>query len=122
MKPRDLIRQAKRDGWTVTTTNGGHLRLEHPEASMPIFTGSTPSCPRAFRNALAAMKRALPREPKAPPVVERKRLPNKRRSPRKPTNRSEVDSAIDLYAPARPPRPQPSLPGAPRLRTTRWPT
>jgi predicted RNA binding protein YcfA (HicA-like mRNA interferase family) len=64
MKARDLRQLAKRAGWTISTTGGGHLRLEHPEANGPVITGSTPSDHRAIRNAVAQMKRALPR-PKA---------------------------------------------------------
>jgi hypothetical protein len=50
------------DGGQISTTKGGHLRLEHPEASGPVFTGSTPSDRRALHNARAAMKRV--RRPK----------------------------------------------------------
>jgi predicted RNA binding protein YcfA (HicA-like mRNA interferase family) len=62
MSARDLIREAKRDGWSVRRTGGDHLRLEHPEASGPVFTGSTPSDRRALHHARAAMKRV--RRPK----------------------------------------------------------
>jgi predicted RNA binding protein YcfA (HicA-like mRNA interferase family) len=62
MKARDLIRAAKREGWEVSTTDGGHLRLEHPEASGRVITGSTPSDRRALYHARAAMKRV--RRPK----------------------------------------------------------
>jgi predicted RNA binding protein YcfA (HicA-like mRNA interferase family) len=63
MKARDLRQLAKRAGWTISTTNGGHLRLEHPEANGPVITGSTPSDHRAIHQARAAMRRAL--RPKA---------------------------------------------------------
>jgi predicted RNA binding protein YcfA (HicA-like mRNA interferase family) len=119
---RDLIRLAERDGWTVSITNGGHLRLDHRDATMPVFAASTPSCPRALANALATMRRALPPEPKPEPKVPR------------PKPRRRVDSAIEVYrppadpqpphgvggsTPRRPPRP---LPGGPSgYVTTRWP-
>jgi hypothetical protein len=64
MKARDLRQLAKRAGWTISTTNGGHLRLDHPEARGPVFTGSTPSDHRAIRHARAEMRRALARRPK----------------------------------------------------------
>lgn len=47
------------DGWTVSKTNGNHLRLEHPRAEKPIFTSSTPSCARAIKNMEAQCRRAL---------------------------------------------------------------
>jgi hypothetical protein len=69
---RDLIRMAVADGWTVTRTGGDHLRFDHELADGPVFTGSMPSDYRAIRNAVAMMKRALPREPKAPPAAVRR--------------------------------------------------
>jgi len=56
---RDLIRRAAAAGWSVAPTRGGHLRFTHPEASVPVFTASTPSDHRALANALATMRRAL---------------------------------------------------------------
>jgi hypothetical protein len=35
---RNLIRNAAANGWTVSNS-GGHLRLEHPSAKMPVFIG-----------------------------------------------------------------------------------
>lgn len=59
MKARELVRLAERDGWRVSTTGSNHLRLEHPQASGPVFTGSTPSDRRALHNARAMMKRVM---------------------------------------------------------------
>jgi hypothetical protein len=71
MSARDLIRFAERDGWSASVSRRGHIRLDHPEAAMPIFAASTPSDHRALANAIAMMRRALPpREPKPPPAVE----------------------------------------------------
>jgi hypothetical protein len=127
MSTRDLIRLATATGWRGSRTSGGHLRLDHPNATMPVFAASTPSCPRSIKNTLADMRRALPPEPKAPPKTPR---PKRKPKPR----RREVDAAIDLYrrptdpepphgvggaAPRRPPR---SLPGGPSgYVVTRWP-
>ena len=61
MKARDLIRAAELEGWSVRRTGGDHLRLGHPEASGPVFTGSTPSDTRAIHHVRAAMRRALRR-------------------------------------------------------------
>ena len=125
MSARDLLRLASRDVWSATRTNGGHIRLDHPEATMPVFTAATPSCPRTLQNTMAQMKRVLPPEPKEP-VVERPR----RRPKPKPAKR-QIDRAIDWQRP-----PEPELPigvggAAPRRRpipggpsgyfTTRWP-
>ena len=63
MKARDLIRAAKRDGWQISRNGGDHLKLTHPEATGPVFTGSTPSDRRALYHARAAMRRV--RRPKA---------------------------------------------------------
>jgi predicted RNA binding protein YcfA (HicA-like mRNA interferase family) len=59
MKARDLIRVAKREGWSVTRTGGDHLRLEHPQAARPVFTGLTPSDRRTIHNVRADMRRQL---------------------------------------------------------------
>jgi hypothetical protein len=53
MKARD------RNGWSVTRTGGDHLRLEHPDARGPVFTGSTPSDQRAIHRVRADMRRQL---------------------------------------------------------------
>jgi predicted RNA binding protein YcfA (HicA-like mRNA interferase family) len=114
MSARDLIRLAERDGWTVRYTAGGHLRLEHPDAAGPVFATATPSDHRAARNTLAQMRRALPPEDR-----EERKAPRPRRQPKpKPT---DVDAAIEMQTPPRPPRSRPALPGAPRLKTTKWP-
>ena len=56
---RKWIRKWEDEGWTVTSTKGGHLKLTHPKVSMPIFTGSTPSDSRSIRNHEAFMKKCL---------------------------------------------------------------
>jgi hypothetical protein len=121
---RDLIRHATAAGWRVSRTSGGHLRLEHRDATMPVFTASTPSDHRAMRNALATMRRALPPEEKPEPKVSRP----KRKGQPKPR---DVSAAIELYRPAReiepmhggsaPRRPSRPLPGGPSgYVMTRW--
>ena len=60
MKARDLIRTAKRDRLVGEPAPGGdHLRLEHPEANGPVYTGSTPSDRRALYHVRATMRRLL---------------------------------------------------------------
>ena len=120
MTARDLIRLAERDGWSVSITNGGHLRLEHPDATGPVFTGSTPSDQRALANTLAMMRRTLPKDPK--PVVERRCLPKRKpkRQPKPKPTRTKGAAAVELYVPPeRPRRPQPGAPAG--YVTTRWP-
>jgi hypothetical protein len=65
MKARDLRQMAKRAGWMVSVTNGGHLRLEHPQASGPVIASATSSDRRALYNTRADMRRALPKRTKA---------------------------------------------------------
>lgn len=55
----NLIREAEAAGWIVDRTSKGHLRFVHPEASKFVVTAYTPSDWRSYKNARAAMKRAL---------------------------------------------------------------
>ncbi|HMR34491.1 MAG TPA: type II toxin-antitoxin system HicA family toxin [Geminicoccaceae bacterium] len=56
----ELIRTARRLGWRVEPTHGGHLRLKHPSGAL-VFAGSMPSDRRSLANALATMRRELRR-------------------------------------------------------------
>jgi hypothetical protein len=54
---RKLIQFAQKEGWTVTRTSGGHLKLA--KAGLPlIYTSTTPSDHRAERNVRAQILRA----------------------------------------------------------------
>jgi hypothetical protein len=55
----ELIRCARRLGWRAEQTNGGHVRLTHPDSDTPIIASSTPGCSPWRQNALADMRRAL---------------------------------------------------------------
>jgi hypothetical protein len=44
-----LAKQAIRQGWTITKTNGGHLRWTSPSGSF-FFSALTPSDPRTIKN------------------------------------------------------------------------
>jgi hypothetical protein len=46
-------------GWNGSKTGGGHIKLTHPMAPVPVFTASTPSCPRAMKNTTALCRRML---------------------------------------------------------------
>jgi len=56
-KLQALFTYAAQFGWTISRTNGGHLRLSKPGRPF-IHTSSTPSDWRAVRNALAMLARA----------------------------------------------------------------
>jgi predicted RNA binding protein YcfA (HicA-like mRNA interferase family) len=55
--PRELIRWARRRGWTASKTNNNHWRLRHANGST-VFMPSTPSDWRSLHNAKAELKRA----------------------------------------------------------------
>lgn len=40
---KNTIMALSQEGWTPSKTNGGHIRLDHPDAAKPVFTASTPS-------------------------------------------------------------------------------
>lgn len=52
-----LVAFAQGEGWTVTRTEGGHLRFTKPGRA-PIYTSSTASDFRADRNARSRLRRA----------------------------------------------------------------
>lgn len=57
---KGLIRKAEHAGWTVSLTGGGHLKFIPPKGSdsaVPVFTGSTPSDHRGFKNLCAMLRR-----------------------------------------------------------------
>jgi hypothetical protein len=55
---RELLRMARRLGWTAEATNGGHVRLTHPQSDKPVIAAATPRGGRWRRNALAQLRRA----------------------------------------------------------------
>ena len=55
---RDAGKRALAQGWTIDRTGSGHHRWRGPHGKPTVFTPSTPSDPRSFRNALAKLKRA----------------------------------------------------------------
>lgn len=52
-----LLAYASSNGWTARRTRGGHVRFQK-RGCAPVFTSSTPSDWRAYRNALAMLVRA----------------------------------------------------------------
>lgn len=59
---RKIYRQLQRQGFTVTRTNGGHARIEHPRMLGPVFAPGTPSDVRGVKNFKAKLKRKMRRE------------------------------------------------------------
>jgi predicted RNA binding protein YcfA (HicA-like mRNA interferase family) len=53
----ELVRMARKLGWQVEPTNGGHLRLSKL-GCRAVIVSATPSCRRWRRNALAQLRRA----------------------------------------------------------------
>lgn len=54
---RKLARAARRSGWQITRTGGGHLAWRAPSGTT-IYTPATPSGPRSVRNNRAELRRA----------------------------------------------------------------
>lgn len=82
-------------GWSVEKTNGNHLRLEHPDASQPVFASCTPNLsPRSIKNMEAQCKRALrPAQVLPAPAVQKQEetidMTSRSRKRRKPRH-SEI--------------------------------
>jgi len=54
-----LAALAKRHGWRMERSAGGHLRLRHTGTGRSVFAASTPSDHRAIMNVAAEMRRAI---------------------------------------------------------------
>lgn len=54
---RKLARAARRAGWEISRTRGGHLAWK-PPSGMVIYTAATPSGSRSVRNDTAELRRA----------------------------------------------------------------
>lgn len=52
-----LLKEAKRQGFEVSKSNGGHLRIKAPSGAL-IFDTGTKLDPRGFRNFRQRMRRA----------------------------------------------------------------
>jgi hypothetical protein len=69
----ELVRMAKRLGWQVEPTGGGHLRMTKL-GCRTVIASATPSCHRWRRNVLAQLRRAE----RAPAM---RQLPDPRQQP-----------------------------------------
>jgi len=54
---RSVARKAKRQGWTITGTRGRHLAWTSPAGAV-VYTPSSPSDSRGYRNTVALLRRA----------------------------------------------------------------
>lgn len=57
--PKDLkvlARRAEEQGWDLRQTGGGHLKWIAPSGAF-VFTASTPSDHRAYKNILSSLRR-----------------------------------------------------------------
>ena len=54
---RKLMRRARKQGWKVCLTGGGHIKWEPPKGDF-VMSAQTPSDYRAFYNIRQRLKRA----------------------------------------------------------------
>jgi len=83
MTRRDLLERAEAMGWRIQWTKGGHLKLTHPKADAPVYISSSPSCPRALKNAEAMLRQVTAEEGEGK-MSRRQDKPRKRRKRRRP--------------------------------------
>jgi hypothetical protein len=53
---RELAKEAEQQGWTVTQRKNGHYMWTAPNGKK-VFSASTPSDPRAFKNHLSTLRK-----------------------------------------------------------------
>jgi hypothetical protein len=53
---QDLLRKASGMGWSISRTRRGHLQFRKRGRPL-VFAAGTPSCPRAWQNAFATLRR-----------------------------------------------------------------
>lgn len=54
---RNLIRKAVAQGWTASTTAGGHIRLDAPTGGASLFVAKTSYGGRGERNLRSLLRR-----------------------------------------------------------------
>jgi predicted RNA binding protein YcfA (HicA-like mRNA interferase family) len=54
---KEVIKEAKRQGWRVTTTKRGHLQFYAPDGENIVTAAGTPSDHRALANLIARLRR-----------------------------------------------------------------
>jgi len=56
---KEIRRQLGRRGFSMSKTNSGHWRFEHPGMDGPVFAPDTPSDRRGIRNLHAMLRRKM---------------------------------------------------------------
>jgi hypothetical protein len=113
MRVEELLRKARREGWSVVLRGSGHFQLDHPEARRAVIVPATPSCSRRHLNAMADMRRVLPPQPKP-----KRTSPRPKRKPIMPKPRPVIEIAAGEISPEE--RPSLRLPGGPAGYTSVW--
>lgn len=67
----------QQEGWEIQKAKGGHLKLLHKDAKVPVFCASTPSDYRAVLNIESELKRALGVQRTKPFNEEKAKVPVK---------------------------------------------
>jgi predicted RNA binding protein YcfA (HicA-like mRNA interferase family) len=113
---RDTLADLQKDGWIIETTNGNHIRLQHPDAAEFVIAPKTTSDHRACLNVRSDCRKALkmseqarllasatPQLPTAPlrdlPLLQ---IPSARKKPRWDADehrRQQVDVAVQAAVP-----------------------
>jgi predicted RNA binding protein YcfA (HicA-like mRNA interferase family) len=104
---RDEIRALHAEGWVPSKTNGGHIKLQHPNTEIPVFCSSTPGDKKTHlylrkdcRNALLGTTRIVPQAPSISDEEARrimrsrkssKRLSSAKRSLKNPVLKDQAD-------------------------------
>lgn len=55
--PPAMRLEIEREGWTAEKTESNHIRWKHPKGAL-VFSASTPSDHRAWRNTIGELRRA----------------------------------------------------------------
>jgi hypothetical protein len=63
-KYRGVLANLQDEGWRIRKTNGGHLKLTHPDAAGPVFGAFTPSDRRASLNLISDCNTAIRQQPR----------------------------------------------------------
>jgi hypothetical protein len=130
MRVNEFIRQAEAEGWAATLCPGGHWRLDHAEATAPVYFAATPSDWRWHLNTRTEMRRVLPPRPKPVRAIEPR--PKRRPPAHRPEPVRDFGGPITMLRTPPPPQPirrvyEPEPRSPPRLAggpsgwvTTRW--
>lgn len=54
---REIVKAAESQGWTLTWTSKGHVKMIPPDGGPPVFTSGSPGDYRALKNFLGKLRR-----------------------------------------------------------------